>query len=90
MTSIHEQVVHDTAQQYGVPDAAAVELLAHSRPRVHLLQFDELSPAQRETARPAARTGGLSSLPDDANWSAGGRPSAPPRASKFPRPSESS
>ncbi|MFE7029272.1 hypothetical protein ACFU9Y_03115 [Streptomyces sp. NPDC057621] len=90
MTSIHEQLVHDTAQQYGVPDAVAAELLARSRPCVHLLQFDELSPAQRETARPAARTGGLPSFPDDADWSASGRSSAPPRASKFPRPSESS
>ncbi|MEW2567238.1 hypothetical protein [Streptomyces sp. NPDC047070] len=90
MTSIREQLVHDTAQQYGVPDAVAAGLPARSRPRVYLLQFAELSPAQRETARPAARTGGLPSLPDDADWSAGGRPSAPPSASKFPRPSESS
>ncbi|MFJ4620745.1 DUF1963 domain-containing protein [Streptomyces sp. NPDC088812] len=50
------------------------EQLAHSRPCIYLLRLDELSPAQRETARPAARTGGLPSLPDDADWADGKEP----------------
>ncbi|MEU0675539.1 DUF1963 domain-containing protein [Streptomyces sp. NPDC006172] len=74
MTAIHEQLVHDTARQLGVPEGVAAELLAHSRPCVYLLPLEDLSPAQQETARPAARTGGLPSLPDDADWNDGMEP----------------
>ncbi|MFF0157894.1 DUF1963 domain-containing protein [Streptomyces sp. NPDC005263] len=74
MRSISEQLVYDTAQKHGVPNTVAAELLAHSRPCVYLLSLDELSPAQRESARPAARTGGLPSLPDDVDWPDGREP----------------
>ncbi|MGW2642836.1 DUF1963 domain-containing protein [Streptomyces sp. NPDC001348] len=74
MTSIDGRLVHDTAQKHGVPDTVAAELLAHSRPCIHLLGLGQLTPAQRETARPAARTGGLPSLPDDADWPDGREP----------------
>ncbi|WP_039936157.1 hypothetical protein [Streptomyces himastatinicus] len=68
------QLVYDTAQKHGVPHTVAAELLAHSRPCIYLLEFDDLSSAHRETARPAARTGGLPSLPDDADWLDGMEP----------------
>ncbi|MFF3737752.1 DUF1963 domain-containing protein [Streptomyces sp. NPDC002566] len=74
MTAIDERLVHDTAQRHGVPNTVAAELLAHSRPCVYLLPLGDLSPAQQKTARPAARTGGLPSLPDDADRHQGMEP----------------
>ena len=63
MTSIHERLVHEVANEHGVPGAVAQELLERSRPCVYLVSHEELPPAQRENARPTARTGGLPSLP---------------------------
>ncbi|MEU0056489.1 hypothetical protein [Streptomyces sp. NPDC006334] len=76
MTAIDERLVHDTAQRHGIPNTVAAELLAHSCPCVYLLPLEDLSPAQQKTARPAARTGGLPLLPDDADRHHGMEPVA--------------
>ena len=49
-------------------------MLARSRPCLHLVPFEDLTPAQREEARPAARTGGLPWLPDGVDWPDGDSP----------------
>ncbi|MGP4005127.1 DUF1963 domain-containing protein [Streptomyces sp. 4N124] len=68
MTSIDERLVHEMANEYGVPGAVAQEMMGHSRPCLYLVLHEELPPAQRENARPAARTGGLPSLPNGVGW----------------------
>ncbi|MEV5953260.1 DUF1963 domain-containing protein [Streptomyces sp. NPDC051987] len=72
--SIVEELVLRTAARHGVPGPVAQELLAGSRPCVHLVPFQDLTPAQQEEARPAARTGGLPSLPDGVDWPDGRDP----------------
>lgn len=49
-------------------------MLAGSRPCLHLVPFRNLTPAQQEAARPAARTGGLPDLPDGVDWPEGREP----------------
>ncbi|MEV7076202.1 DUF1963 domain-containing protein [Streptomyces sp. NPDC093990] len=73
-TSIVEELVLREAEKYGVPGPVAQELLAGSRPCLHLVPFPGLTPAQRQQARPAARTGGLPSLPDGVDWPDGRDP----------------
>ncbi|MCQ9131481.1 DUF1963 domain-containing protein [Streptomyces hilarionis] len=63
-----EELVLRTAAEHGVPGPVAQELLAGARPCLHLVAFHDLTPAQQEEARPAARTGGLPSLPDGVDW----------------------
>ena len=79
-TSIVEEVVLRTAEKHGVPRAVAQELLAGSRPCVHLVPFQSLTLAQQEGARPAARTGGVPSLPDGADWWPYGAPESAPES----------
>jgi hypothetical protein len=67
-TSIVEELVLRTAEQHAVPGPVAQELLAGSRPCLHLVPLHGLTRAQREDARPAARTGGLPVLPDGVDW----------------------
>ncbi|MFE7857338.1 DUF1963 domain-containing protein [Streptomyces sp. NPDC057403] len=73
-TSIVEELVLQTAEKHGVPEPVAQELFAESRPCLHLVPFESLTPAQQEGARPAARTGGLPSLPDGVHWPEGREP----------------
>ncbi|MGC5036307.1 DUF1963 domain-containing protein [Streptomyces sp. DT190] len=63
-----------TAERHGVPGPVAQELLAGSRPCLHLVGVQGLTLAQQEEARPAARTGGLPSLPDGVDWPEGRDP----------------
>ncbi|WP_246884724.1 DUF1963 domain-containing protein [Streptomyces sp. GESEQ-4] len=74
MTFIHERLVHEMADEHGVPGAVAQELMERCRPCVYLVLHEELPPAQRESARPAARTGGLPSLPHSVGWPEGKKP----------------
>ncbi|WP_107014596.1 DUF1963 domain-containing protein [Streptomyces dioscori] len=74
MTSIDEQFLRETADRYGVPGPVAQELTARSRPCLYLVPYGELPTSQREDARPAARTGGLPSLPDGVDWPEGKEP----------------
>jgi hypothetical protein len=74
MTSIEERIVLETAAAYGVPGPVARELTARVRPCLYLVQHKEMPASQRETARPAARTGGLPALPDGADWPEGREP----------------
>ncbi|MFE6522967.1 DUF1963 domain-containing protein [Streptomyces sp. NPDC057794] len=69
-----EELVLRTAEEHGVPRPVAQELLAGSRPCLHLVPFEGLTPAQRRQARPAARTGGLPCLPDGVDWPDGRQP----------------
>lgn len=73
-TAIVQELVLRTAEQRGVPEAVAQELLADSRPCLHLVPFEGLTPAQQQQARPAARTGGLPCLPDGVDWPDGRQP----------------
>ncbi|MFE0469988.1 DUF1963 domain-containing protein [Streptomyces sp. NPDC058947] len=73
-TPIAEQLVLRAADKHGVPEAVAQELLADSRPCLHLVPFEGLTPAQQQQARPAARTGGLPCLPDGVDWPDGRQP----------------
>ncbi|MFI8219800.1 DUF1963 domain-containing protein [Streptomyces sp. NPDC085932] len=68
------ELVLRTAEKHGVPGAVAHELLADSRPCLHLVPFQDLTPAQQQQARPAARTGGLPWLPDGVDWPDGHEP----------------
>ncbi|MFS8204254.1 DUF1963 domain-containing protein [Streptomyces sp. CWNU-52B] len=74
MTPIDERLVHEAAEKYGVPGAVAQELIARSRPCLYLVQEREVPSDQRENTRPAARTGGLPSLPDGTDWPEGREP----------------
>ncbi|MFE7076793.1 DUF1963 domain-containing protein [Streptomyces sp. NPDC057620] len=74
MTSIDEQFVRETAAEYGVPAPVAKELTARSRPCLYLVPYEELPKSRQEDARPAARTGGLPSLPDGVSWPEGKGP----------------
>ncbi|MEU2773292.1 DUF1963 domain-containing protein [Streptomyces sp. NPDC007162] len=71
---IVEELVLRTAARHGVPGPVAQELLVGSRPCLHLVAFQGLTLAQQEEARPAARTGGLPSLPDGVDWPDGRDP----------------
>lgn len=73
-TSIVEELVYRAAEKHGVPGRVAQELLTGSRPCLHLVHFQDLAPNQQEVARPAARTGGLPSLPDGVDWPDGRDP----------------
>ncbi|MGW3956526.1 DUF1963 domain-containing protein [Streptomyces sp. NPDC004752] len=73
-TSIVEELVLRTAERHGVPGPVAQEILIGSRPCLHLVPFQGLTLAQREEARPAARTGGLPALPDGVDWPDGREP----------------
>jgi hypothetical protein len=73
-TPIVEELVLRTAEKHGVPVPVAQELLAGSRPCLHLVPFDSLTPAQQHEARPAARTGGLPCLPAGVDWPDGRNP----------------
>lgn len=73
-TAIVQELVLRAAKTHGVPGPVAREMLAHSRPCLHLVPFEDLALAQREAARPAARTGGLPWLPDGADWPGGHTP----------------
>ncbi|CAM5646429.1 hypothetical protein GCM10010378_60990 [Streptomyces viridochromogenes] len=73
-TPIVEELVLRTAGKHGVPSPVARELLAESRPCLHLVTFQALTPAQQQEARPAARTGGLPCLPDGVDWPDGRQP----------------
>lgn len=68
------ELVLRTAEKHGVPGPVAQELLAGSRPCVHLVPFQDLTPVQQQQARPAARTGGLPCLPDGVDWPDGREP----------------
>ncbi|MFE2420730.1 hypothetical protein [Streptomyces hokutonensis] len=57
MTSIDGRIVLETAAEYGVPGPVARELTARARLCPYLLEHKEVSVSQRESARPAARTG---------------------------------
>ncbi|WP_284434653.1 DUF1963 domain-containing protein [Streptomyces sp. TUS-ST3] len=67
-TSIVEELVLRTAEKHGVPGPVAQELLADSRPCLHLVPFQGLTAAQQKEARPVALTGGLPCLPDGVDW----------------------
>jgi hypothetical protein len=73
-TSNVEELVLRMAETHGVPDPVAQEMLAGARPCLHLVPFEDLTPAQQKEASPAARTGGLPSLPDGVDWPAGREP----------------
>ncbi|MEU9239379.1 DUF1963 domain-containing protein [Streptomyces sp. NPDC048385] len=73
-TSIVAELVLRTAERHGVPGPVAQELLTGSRPCLHLVPWQDLTLAQREEARPAARTGGLPDLPDGVDWPDGREP----------------
>ncbi|MFF7601645.1 hypothetical protein [Streptomyces mirabilis] len=64
MTSIDEQLVHETATEYGVPGPVAQEFMARLRQCLYLVPDKDVPPSRREKARSAARTGGLPALPD--------------------------
>ncbi|WP_406450712.1 YwqG family protein [Streptomyces sp. NBC_01622] len=74
MTSIDERIVLETAAEYGVPGPVARELTARVRPCLCLVQHQEVPVSQRESARPAAWTGGLPALPDGVDWPEGREP----------------
>ncbi|MFJ2259154.1 DUF1963 domain-containing protein [Streptomyces sp. NPDC087844] len=74
MTSIDERFVRETAAEYGIPGPVAQELTTGSRPCVYLVPYGQLPRSQQEDARPAARTGGLPSLPDGVEWPEGKEP----------------
>ena len=74
MTSIDEALLLKTAAEYGVPAPVAQELLAQTRPCIYLVQHRELPASRQESARPAARTGGLPELPDGVDWPEGRAP----------------
>ncbi|MGW1715032.1 DUF1963 domain-containing protein [Streptomyces sp. NPDC002156] len=74
MTSIDEALLLKTAAEYGVPGPVARELLAQTRPCVYLVEHRELPASRQESARPAARTGGLPALPDGVDWPEGRSP----------------
>ncbi|WP_328491750.1 YwqG family protein [Streptomyces sp. NBC_00414] len=74
MTSTDEQFVHETAAKYGVPGPVAQELTAGSRPCLYLVPHSRLPASRQEDTRPAARTGGLPSLPDGVDWPEGREP----------------
>jgi hypothetical protein len=73
-TSNVEELVLRMAETHGVPGPVAQEMLAGARPCLHLVPFEDLTPAQQKEASPAARTGGLPSLPDGVDWPAGREP----------------
>ncbi|WP_327405933.1 YwqG family protein [Streptomyces sp. NBC_01288] len=74
MTSIDETLLLETAAKYGVPAPVVRELMARARPCLYLVPYDDVPESRRETARPAARTGGLPALPDGVNWPDGREP----------------
>ncbi|MEU6548069.1 DUF1963 domain-containing protein [Streptomyces sp. NPDC046859] len=75
MTSpIVEELVLGAARRHGVPGPVAQELLSASQRCLHLVPFQDLTPAQQQKARPAARTGGLPCLPDGVDWPDGRNP----------------
>ncbi|MFF3712374.1 DUF1963 domain-containing protein [Streptomyces phaeochromogenes] len=74
MTSIDEPLLLKTAAEYGVPGPVAQELMARTRPCLYLVLDRELPESQRESARPAARTGGLPALPEGVDWPEGREP----------------
>lgn len=69
-----EELVLRTTQRHGVPGPVGQELLAESRPCLHLVPIQDLAPDQQRAARPAARTGGLPCLPDGVDWPDGRDP----------------
>ncbi|MGV9233910.1 DUF1963 domain-containing protein [Streptomyces nigra] len=69
-----EELVLRAAQRHGVPGPVGQELLAESRPCLHLVPIQDLTPDQQRAARPAARTGGLPCLPDGVDWPDGRDP----------------
>ncbi|MDH6521635.1 hypothetical protein M2163_001374 [Streptomyces sp. SAI-135] len=73
-TPFTEELVLRAAEKHGVPVPVAQELLSGSRPCLHLLPIQCLTPAQQHEARPAARTGGLPRLPDGVDWPDGRSP----------------
>lgn len=73
-TPIVEELILQAAEKHGVPGPVAQELLAASRPCLHLVPFQDLTPAQQQEARPVARTGGLPCLPDGVDWPDGREP----------------
>lgn len=50
--------------------------MASARPCLYLVPYEQVPESRRETARPAARTGGLPALPDGVNWPDGRDPLA--------------
>ncbi|WP_106960801.1 DUF1963 domain-containing protein [Streptomyces sp. 351MFTsu5.1] len=72
--SLQQELVLRTARSHGVPEPVAQEMLRSARPCLHLVPFQNLTPAQQEEARPAARTGGLPALPDGVDWPDGREP----------------
>ncbi|MFE1796022.1 DUF1963 domain-containing protein [Streptomyces sp. NPDC059517] len=62
------------AERHNVPGPVAQEMLTGSRPCLHLVPFQDLTPAQQKETRPAARTGGLPALPDGIDWPDGREP----------------
>ncbi|WP_234444301.1 DUF1963 domain-containing protein [Streptomyces sp. NRRL F-525] len=76
MTAIDEQLLLETAAKHGVPAPVVRELMAHARPCLYLVPYEQVPESRRETARPAARTGGLPALPDGVNWPDGNEPLA--------------
>ncbi|WP_280885946.1 DUF1963 domain-containing protein [Streptomyces sp. LBL] len=74
MALIDERLVHEEADEHGVPRAVVQEMMARSRPCLYLVGFENLPPDRRESARPAARTGGLPALPDGVDWPEGREP----------------
>lgn len=74
MTSIDEPLLLKTAAEYGVPGPVAQELMARTRPCLYLVLDRELPESHLESARPAARTGGLPALPEGVDWPEGREP----------------
>ncbi|WP_234332085.1 DUF1963 domain-containing protein [Streptomyces sp. NRRL F-5650] len=72
MTSIGVNDVGRLAVEHGLPGKVAHEIVDHMRPCLYLVPLDELS--RKEDIRPAARTGGLPSLPAGVEWPDGGEP----------------
>ncbi|MEU9185543.1 DUF1963 domain-containing protein [Streptomyces sp. NPDC048484] len=68
MTSVDERLVHEAADRYGVPGPVVQEVMARSRPCLHLVPYESLSPSRRENARPVGRSGGLPLLAYGTNW----------------------
>ena len=75
MSFIDERTVAELAEEHGVHADVAKELTGLLRPCVLLVEQKNL-PEDSPSTRPAARSGGLPSLPEDVEWPDGAGPFA--------------
>lgn len=75
VTLVDEHVIARLAEEHGVPLDVAQELSGLLRPSVLLVRREDV-PGDEIPARPAGRSGGLPSLPEDVEWPVGAGPFA--------------